>query len=102
MQILIPIVVEESIIGNGARRRDGRGILLDVNKVTFDFQESQLGDFIIKMEVKNKDDCFCWALMAVYGAAQPKHKDRFFGEFVNTCCNEILPILICGDLTITR
>jgi hypothetical protein len=54
------------------------------------------------MEVKNKDDCFCWALMAVYGAAQPKHKDRFFGEFVNTCCNEILPILICGDLNITR
>jgi hypothetical protein len=40
MQILIPIVVEDSIIGNAVHRRDGRGILLDVNKVTFDFQES--------------------------------------------------------------
>lgn len=78
------------------------GILLGVNKVTFDVQESWLGEFIVKMKVKNKDDGFCWALMAVYGAAQPEHKDRFLAEFVNTCSNESLPILIGGDFNIIR
>lgn len=40
--------------------------------------------------------------MAVYGAAQPEHKDCFLAEFVNACSNEPLPLIVGGDFNIIR
>ena len=40
--------------------------------------------------------------MAVYGAAQHEHKDRFLAEFVNTCSTESLPLMVGGDFNIIR
>jgi len=35
-------------------------------------------------------------LVAVYGAAQPKFKEAFLTELVNTCSKESLPLLVGG------
>jgi len=40
--------------------------------------------------------------MAVYGAAQPEHKDSFLAEFVNTCSSQTLPLLVGGDFNLIR
>jgi hypothetical protein len=40
--------------------------------------------------------------MAVYGAAQPKHKYIFLAEFVNTCSRQSLPFMVGGDFIIIR
>jgi len=53
-----------------------------------------LGEFHIKLHVENKYDGFRWVLVAVYGAAQPKRKELFLAEFVNTCSNETLPLMV--------
>ena len=43
-------------------------------------------------------------LVAVYGAAQPKFKEAFLTELVNTCSKESLPLLVGGggDFNIIR
>ena len=83
------------------RGRSG-GILLGVDLSVFVVESTQVGDFFVKFIVKNKCDGFRWVLMAVYGAAQPEHKDSFLAEFVNTCSSETLPLLVGGDFNIIR
>ena len=61
-----------------------------------------MGDFFIFFTIKNKCDGFHWVLMVVYGAAQPKHKDSFLAEFVNTCSSQTLPLLVGGDFNLIR
>jgi hypothetical protein len=61
-----------------------------------------VGDFFFNFTVRNKCDGFRWVLMAIYGAAQPEHKDRFLVEFVNTCSNQTLPLMVGGDFNIIR
>ena len=61
-----------------------------------------LGEFHIKLHVENKYDGFRWVLVAVYGAAQPERKELFLAEFVNTCSNETLPLMLGGDFNIIR
>src|SRR3954468_10987240 len=43
-----------------------------------------------------------WALVAVYGAAQPELKAEFLADFVRMCGDERLPILVGGDFNIIR
>ena len=40
-------------------------------------------------------------LVAVYGAAQPKFKEAFLTELVNTCSKESLPLLVVGGVVIS-
>jgi len=40
-------------------------------------------------------------LVAVYGAAQPKFKEAFLTELVNTCSKESLPLLVGGGVVIS-
>ena len=70
------------------------GILIGVNQQTFLVENVHLGEFHIKLHVENKYDGFRWVLVAVYGAAQPERKELFLAEFVNTCSNETLPLMV--------
>lgn len=56
----------------------------------------------MKVHLKNKCDGFKWVLMAVYGAAQPEHKDSFLTEFVRACSIQNKPLVVGGDFSIIR
>ena len=53
-----------------------------------------MGDFAVKFRVRSKADGFNWALVAVYGAAQPELKPDFLADLVRICGSEQLPILV--------
>ena len=60
------------------------------------------GRFPVKFRVRSKADGFNWALVAVYGAAQPELKPEFLADLVRICGSEQLPILVGGDFNIIR
>ena len=60
------------------------------------------GDCAAKFRVRSKIDGFRWALVAVYGAAQPELKPYFLANLVRICGDERLPILVGGDFNIIR
>ena len=60
------------------RGRSG-GILLGVRCDSLEVRSVVMGDFAVKFRVRSKADGFNWALVAVYGAAQPELKPDFFG-----------------------
>jgi hypothetical protein len=51
------------------------GILLGINLEMFIVQNVVLGDFYVKIHLKNRMDNFEWGLVAVYGAAQNEEKN---------------------------
>ncbi|XP_073353600.1 uncharacterized protein [Aegilops tauschii subsp. strangulata] len=61
-----------------------------------------MGGFAVKFRVRSKADGFNWALVAVYGAAQPELKLEFLADLVQICGSEQLPILVGGDFNIIR
>nr|XP_040242573.2 uncharacterized protein LOC120962756 [Aegilops tauschii subsp. strangulata] len=61
-----------------------------------------MGDFAVKFRVRSKEDGFNWALVAVYGAAQPELKPDFLADLVRMCGSEQLPYLVGGDFNIIR
>jgi len=83
------------------RGRSG-GILLGVNRETLEVGNVILGDFAVKFQVKSRADGFRWALVAVYGAAQPELKSAFLADMVRICGDERLPILVGGDFNMIR
>lgn len=78
------------------------GVLLGVNSTIFAVQRTLVGEFHVKFHLKYKCDNFCWVLMAVYGVAQPEHKDCFLAELVKACSMETLPIMVGGDFNLIR
>ena len=60
------------------------------------------GDFAVKFRVRSKIDGFRWALVAVYGAAQPELKPEFLANLVRICGDERLPISVGGYFTIIK
>ena len=58
------------------------GILLGVRCDSLEVRNVVMGDFAVKFWVRSKDDGFNWALVAVYGAAQPKLKPEFLADLV--------------------
>ena len=62
-----------------------------------------MGEFAVKFRVRTKADGFDWALVAVYGAAQPELKPDFLADLVRICGNEQPPHLGGGgDFNIIR
>ena len=53
-----------------------------------------MSDFAVKFRVRCKEDGFNWALVAVYGAAQPELKPEFLADLIRICGSEQLPILV--------
>ena len=68
---------------------------LEVLNVVFD-------EFAVKFRVRSKIDGFRWALVAVYGAAQPELNPDFLANLVRICGGERLPIMVGGDFNIIR
>ena len=58
-----------------------------------------MGDFAVKFRVRSKADGFNWALVAVYGAAQPELKPEFLADLVRICGSEQLPTLVGGVIS---
>ena len=83
------------------RGRSG-GILLGVRCDSLEVRSVVMGDFAVKFRVRSKADGFNWALVAVYGAAQPEFKPEFLADLVRICGPEQLPILVGGDFNIIR
>ena len=83
------------------RGRSG-GILLGVRCDSLEVRSVVMGDFAVKFRVRSKVDGFNWALVAVYGAAQPELKPEFLADLVRICGSEQLPILVGGDFNIIR
>lgn len=52
--------------------------------------------------MQSKVDGFRWALIAVYGVAQPEFKPDFLADLVRICGDERLPLLVGGDFNIIR
>ena len=61
-----------------------------------------MGDSAVKFRVRSKADGFNWALVAVYGAAQPELKPEFLADLVRIFGSEQLPILVGGDFNIIK
>ena len=78
------------------------GILLGVNNSSIEVLNTDVGDFVVKFHVRSRSDGFSWALVAVYGAAQPELKPDFLSELVRICGSESLPMLVGGDFNIIR
>src|SRR3954469_20679907 len=83
------------------RGRSG-GILLGVRDETMEILASSVGDFFIKLHIRNKADDFVWSLVAVYGAVQDVYKADFLRELVNLAKDNPYPILIGGDFNLVR
>lgn len=64
------------------RGRSG-GILLGIQTSSMDLLALSVGEFHIKFHLHIRVDNFTWSLIAVYGAAQDKHKPAFLRELVN-------------------
>jgi hypothetical protein len=47
-------------------------------------------------------DSFEWALVAVYGLAQPAYKESFLSELVRICSHENLPLIVGDDYNILQ
>ena len=75
------------------RGRSG-GILLGVRCDSLEVRSVVMGDFAVKFRVRSKTDGFNWALVAVYGAAQPELKPDFLADMVRICGSEQLSILV--------
>jgi hypothetical protein len=78
------------------------GMLLGVNLQIFDIGAIDEGDHFIKFHLCNKSNDFKWALVVVYGPAQPEQKENFLAELVHMCSHENLPLLMGGDYNILR
>ena len=60
------------------------------------------GDFSVKFRIRSEIDGFRWALVVVYGAAQPELMAEFLADLVRICGDESLPILVRGHFNIIR
>ena len=76
-----------------SRGRSG-GILLGIRCEALEVRSVVMGDFAVKFRVTSKEDGFNWALVAVYGAAQPELKPEFLVDLIRICGFEQLPILV--------
>jgi hypothetical protein len=73
-----------------------------MNLDVFDIGGIDEGEFHVKFLLRNKEDGFKWALIAVYGAAQDGLKGAFLAELAQTCSKECVPVLVGGDFNIIR
>lgn len=70
--------------------------------ISLDVRKLEVGDYAVKFHVWSILDGFDWALVAVYGAVQPKHKPAILADLVRICGDENLPMLVGGDFNIIR
>jgi hypothetical protein len=77
-------------------------MLLGVDQQLFDIGSVDEDDHYIKIQLCNKSDGFKWALVAVYGPAQPDHKEKFLAELDWMGSQEFFSLIMGGDFNILR
>ena len=68
----------------------------------FDVGSFKKGDYILQMNLWDKEIRMKWNLMIVYGAAQEEHKIDFLTELSRFCDVSSEPYLVGGDFNIIR
>lgn len=86
---------------NPSKGRAG-GILVGVHIERFDVGSFKQGEFMIQMNLWDKDLKTKWNLLVVYGAAQEENKTKFLAELSHFCASNSDPLLIGGDFNIIR
>ena len=80
-------------------RGKSRGILVGIKTSRFDVGSFKKGDYILQMNLWDKEIRMKWNLMIVYGAAQEEHKIDFLTELSRFCDASSEPYL--GEVTST-
>ena len=78
------------------------GILCGLNKEKFDILMTKCGNYILQLNLFDKNKNCSWALMTVYGAAHDEQKPEFIAELSAMCHNTSKPYLVGGDFNIIR
>lgn len=79
-----------------------RGILVGINLNKYDVGSFKQGEFMIQMNLWDKENKTKWNLLVVYRAAQDEHKFEFLSELSRFCDANSDPILIGVDFNIIR
>ena len=79
-----------------------RGILVGVRIDIYDVVSFKQGEFMIQLNLWDKQARMKWNLLIVYGAAQEEGKMTFLSELSNFYSINQEPMLIGGDFNIIR
>jgi hypothetical protein len=79
-----------------------RGILVGVRKEFYDVCSFKQGDFMLQVNLWDKQNKVKRNLLVVYGAAKEENKINFLSELSQFCSSNLDPILIGGDFNIIR
>lgn len=86
---------------NSSRGKSG-GILVGIQIQRFDVGSFKQGEFMLQMNLSDKELKTKWNLLVVYGAAQEENKIKFLAELSYFCASNVEPILIGGDFNTIR
>jgi hypothetical protein len=86
------------LLGFGPPNGRSGGLLVGFDADIFDVREKELGEFMIRILVIQKESGFIWNFINVYGAAQNDQKQKFLSELSAFCSKCSHPMLIGGDL----
>lgn len=77
-------------------------MLSGIKNDRFDVESFENGEFMIIVNVFDKNLKKQWSLVNVYGPAHNDHRDSFLAELANFCFKAKYPILMGGDFNILR
>jgi hypothetical protein len=78
------------------------GIVVGINVRFMDVGSFYDGEYMLQMNLWDKEKREKWNLINVYGAAQDKKKEDFLSELALFCSKNKEPYLLCGDFNIIR
>jgi hypothetical protein len=79
-----------------------RGILVGVRREFYDVGSFKKGDFMLQVNLWDKQNRVKWNLLVVYGATQEKNKLKLLTELSHLCSSNLKPILIGGNFNLIR
>jgi hypothetical protein len=88
-------------IWNSSNGKSG-GILVGIRKEFYDVGSFRQGDFMLQLNLWDKQNQVKWNLLVVYGAAQEENKIKFLSELSPLCSSNSEPLLIGGDFNLIR
>jgi hypothetical protein len=86
---------------NPSKGKSG-GILVGIKKELYDVGSFKQGQFMLQVNLWDKQNHVKWNLLVVYGAAQEENKTNFLAELSHLYFSSVESILIVGGLNIIR
>lgn len=77
-------------------------ILVGINIAKYDVGAFKQGEFMLQMNLWDKENKIKWNLLTVYGAAHEENKIEFLTELSRFCDANTDPIIVGGDFNIIR